>query len=107
MKQNIVGNSWQKMFLCFREMVSGLYQQWYEYLQGSFFPDELGYFESIYLNKAAEEQWTFSLNRLCVYLARKSQRKVMIFIDEYEAPNNRSYGQEFFTTVCLSYPLRL
>jgi len=31
----------------------------------------------------------------------------MVFIDEYEAPNNRSYGQEFFTTVCLHILLRL
>ena len=81
-------------------MVSGLYQEGYEYLQDSLSPDEWGYFESICFNKAAEKQWTFSLNRLCVYLAQKSQQKVMVFIDEYDAPNNRSYGQEFFTTVC-------
>ena len=28
----------------------------------------------------------------------------MVFIDEYEAPNNRAYELGFFSEVCLSCP---
>jgi hypothetical protein len=47
------------------------------------------------------------LKRLSVFLARKSERGAMIFIDEYEAPNNRAYELDFFDQVRPSYPSRL
>ena len=107
MKQNIVGDSWEKMFWSFRELVSRLYRDWYGYLLDSLSPADQPYFESICANEAPEERWTNSLLRLCEFLAQKSQRKVMVFVDEYEAPNNCSYNHDFFEKVGLSYPFRL
>jgi hypothetical protein len=107
MKQNIVGDSWEAMFWSFRELVSSLYRDWYGYLFYSLSPPDQRYFESICANEAPVERWTNSLLRLCEFLAKKSLRKVMVFVDEYEAPNNLSYDQDFFERVGLSYSFRL
>src|SRR5258708_34264560 len=95
------------MFWSFRELVSGLYRYWHGYLLDSLSPADQRYFESICANEALVERWTSSLLLLCEFLTRKSQRKVMIFVDEYEAPNSCSYDHDFFSIVGLSYPFRL
>jgi hypothetical protein len=76
-------------------MVSGLYEESYEYLGQSLNPGEKEFFESIRLNTAPVERWRNSLKRLSYFLARKSGRGAMVFIDEYEAPNNRAYEHGF------------
>ena len=95
------------MFWSFRVLVLHLYEDWYEYLQDSLSQEGHKYFESIHLNKAAEEEWPHSLNRLCHFLAQKTHWKVMVFIDEYEAPYNRAYEHDFFKTVAsfISFPI--
>ena len=107
MKQNITGNSWEKMFSSFRTMVADLCKEWYQYLKHSLDPEEEAYFESIRLNTAVVENWMNSLKRLSNFLRKKSGRGVMVFIDEYEAPINRAYECNFFPVVCPSYPSRL
>jgi hypothetical protein len=101
------GDSWEKMFMSFRNMVSRAYRDWKWYLLDSLSPADQRYYESISGNEASADRWTDSLLRLCEFLAQKSQRKVMVFVDEYEAPNNHSYQHDFFDTVGLSYPFRL
>ena len=91
---------WENMFWSFRELVSEHYSDWSEYLSDSTLaPADQRYFDSIRDNEAPQEQWTHSLLWLSKFLARKSQRKVMIFVDEYEAPSNRAYEHDFFKTV--------
>ncbi|KAK2467448.1 hypothetical protein APHAL10511_000303 [Amanita phalloides] len=94
--KNIVGISWKRMFRSFRKQVSNLYEEWHEYLLDSLTPKQRQYFESIRLNEADEEEWDDSLTELCGYLARKSKQKVMVFIDEYEVPNNCAHEKGFF-----------
>jgi hypothetical protein len=106
-KQNITGDSWEEMFSSFRRMVSDLYKEWYQYLEHILDLEEKAFFESIRLNTASVGDWRDSLKRLSVFLARKSERGAMIFIDEYEAPNNRAYELDFFDQVRPSYPSRL
>ena len=106
-KQNITGDSWEKMFRSFSVMVSELYEEWYEYLGQSLNPAEKEFFESIHLNTAPEANWEESLQRLSYFLARKSGRGVMVFIDEYEVPINRSYELGFFPKAHPLYPSRL
>ena len=105
-KQNLTGNSWEEMFWSFRVMVSDLYEESYEYLGQSLNPGEKEFFESIRLNTASEG-WMNSLKRLSTFLARKSGRGAMVFIDEYEAPNNLAYEHGFLDEVHLSFPSRL
>jgi hypothetical protein len=102
-KQDITGSSWEEMLLSFRGMVSGLYKEWHLYLEHSLDPEEKAFFESVRLNTAPEEHWRTSLKRLSFFLARKSGRKVMVFIDEYEAPINDAYEGSFFDQVRPSY----
>ena len=105
LKQNITGNSWEEMFLSFRRMVAGLYKQWYQYLEHSLDPGEKAFFESIRVNTALSvKHWRNSLQRLSFFLARKSGRGAMVFIDEYEVPNNHAYELGFSAQVCPSYP---
>ncbi|KIL69450.1 hypothetical protein M378DRAFT_157725, partial [Amanita muscaria Koide BX008] len=96
--KNITGGSWEEMFASFRVMVSNLYKEWYQYLGDSLDPEEKRFFDSIRLNTAVE-YWIHSLNQLTGFLAQKCGRKVMVFIDEYEAPNNRAYELDFFDKV--------
>jgi hypothetical protein len=105
--QNIVGDSWEQMFISFRRMVMYLYKEWYQYLKDSLDSEEEAYFNSIRLNTAEKLEWMDSLTRLSKLLRKKSGRPVMVFIDEYEAPINRAYECNFFSEVCSSYPPRL
>jgi hypothetical protein len=88
-------------------MVSVLYKESYEYLGQSLDLEEKEFYESIRFNKAPAELWGDSLQRLSYFLARKSGRGAMVFIDEYEAPINRAYELGFFAKVCPLYPSRL
>jgi hypothetical protein len=106
-KQNIIGDSWEGMFWKFTVMVSVLYEESYEYLEYSLNPGEKVFFESIRLNIAPVEHWEDSLQRLSYFLARKAGRGVMVFIDEYEAPINCAYENDYFDKVRPSYPSRL
>ncbi|KIL58829.1 hypothetical protein M378DRAFT_170096 [Amanita muscaria Koide BX008] len=94
--KSITGNSWKKMFSAFRVMVSEVYEEWYQYLEDFLCPEEKAFFNSIRFNSAPEEVWEKSLKRLSGFLARKSGRRVMVFIDEYEVPNNYAYEHGFF-----------
>ncbi|KIM82132.1 hypothetical protein PILCRDRAFT_820521 [Piloderma croceum F 1598] len=94
--KNITGKSWEEMFSSFRGMVSNLYKEFYEYLGHSLNPGEKEFFESIRLNTASVECWGNSLEQLSRFLARKSGRGVMVFIDEYETPYNYAYEFGFF-----------
>jgi hypothetical protein len=103
-KQNIIGDSWEGMFWSFRMMVSALYTESYEYLGQSLDQEEKEFFESIRFNKAPVEHWGTSLQRLSYFLAQKSGRGVMVFIDEYEAPINRAFELGCFVKVRPLYP---
>ena len=106
-KQNIIGDSWEGMLWSFRVMISVVYKEWYEYLEHSLNPGEMEFFESIRFNTAPEERWMNGLKQLSDFLAQESGQKVMVFIDEYEVPNNRAYELGFFAEVRLSHPSQL
>jgi len=88
-------------------MISVLYTESYEYLGQSLDPEEMEFFESIRFNKAPVEHWGNSLQQLSYFLAQKSGRGIMVFIDEYEAPIYRAYELGCFVKVCPLYPSRL
>jgi hypothetical protein len=109
MKQNLAGDSWNAMVSSFRKMVARLYEKWHLYLQNSLRPGEEAFFEAICHNTASVDDHYYmdSLAQLSHFLARKSGRKVMVFIDEYEAPIIRAYEHDFFGVVRPLYPSRL
>ena len=72
-------------------MVSNLYNEWYSYLEPSLDSEEASFFGSIRRNDTASvEHWGTSLERLSVFLARRSGRGVMVFIDGCEMPTTRT-----------------
>jgi hypothetical protein len=99
MMQNLVGQTWEEMLWSFKEMVSEIYKKWYEYLWPCLSQAEKREFESIRDKVAPETRWIHSLKNLSAFLTRKSERRVIVLIDEYDAPHNLSYQHDFFSKV--------
>ncbi len=107
MKQKVTGTSWDEMLDSFKQMVSRLYREWQGYLWDSLDSKDQKDFQSIRGKTASHGQWRISLEQLSEYLAKKSGRKVIVLIDEYEAPNNRAHEFNFFMQAChfMSFPV--
>jgi hypothetical protein len=84
-------------------MVADLYQKWHPYLQG-FLDLEEAFFQSICFGTASVADYIFSLERLSNFLARKSGRKTMVFINEYDTPFIRADEHNFSAEVRPSSP---
>jgi hypothetical protein len=106
-KQKITGTSWDEMLGSFKLMVSRLYGERREYLWDFLDPEEQETFQSIRRETASDATLRASLELLSSFLAKKSRRKVIVLIDEYEAPNNRAYEYGFFKEVRSLRPPRL
>ena len=107
MKQKITGTSWDKMLDSFKSMVSRLHREWREYIWDSLDLVDQETFQSIHSKTASDGDLRISLELLSEFLAKKSGRKVIVLIDEYEAPNNRAYELDFFKQVRPLRPPRL
>ncbi len=99
MKQRITGTSWDEMLGSFKGMVSKLYEEWKEYLWDSLSKKYQITFQSLIDESASHVTLRASLVLLTQFLGKKSGRKVIVLIDEYEAPNNRAYDFDFFKQV--------
>jgi len=97
MKQLIYGTSWDRMLTSFKMMAVDLYEKWREYLWDSLSEWKQIIFQSLEDMKASDT--ILSLKLLSQLLAKKSGHKVIVLIDEYEAPNNRAYEHGFFNEV--------
>ena len=87
------------MLLNFRDFVSDLYAEWEDLLMESLKPSERTYFESICNKTATEDDLTRSLYKLSRFLARKFRQRVIVLIDEYEAPIYLAYDHGYFNEV--------
>jgi hypothetical protein len=103
-KQNLIGLSWKEMLSAFKILVSELYMKWEDCLVQSLTPVEKTYSESICLEKATEADFANSLYELTRFLTRKFGRKVIVLIDEYDAPINCAYEFGYFDKVRFLYP---
>ena len=87
------------MLLDFKELVSDLYGEWEDQLTQSLKPVEKAYFDSIRLKTATKSELKRSLHRLSHFLRRKFGRKVIVLIDECQAPSDRACEYGYFNTV--------
>ena len=55
----------------------------YLYLKGSLDPEEEAFFKSVRLKTVPVEDWMDGLKQLSIFLAWKSRRGAMVFIDKY------------------------
>jgi hypothetical protein len=99
MKQRITGTSWDEMLDSFKGMVSRLYIEREAYLWDSLSQKDQKTFRSLVDETASQAKLKASLELLSLFLSEKSGRKVIVLIDEYEAPNNRAYEHGFFKEV--------
>jgi len=104
MRQNITGTSWGEMLDSFKSIVSCLYKDWQECLWDSLDAHDQKTIQSLIDKEASNVTLRTSLTLLSEFLNKKSRRKVIVLIDEYEAPYNRAYGFNFFKEVCPLYP---
>ena len=104
MTQNLVGRTWEEIFASFRLMVSDLFKDWSEYVWPCLNKNEQAWFESIRDDLAPDVSWVSTLTKLCTLLRRRSGQRVIVLIDEYEAPLNFAYSHDFFAVVRPSYP---
>ena len=51
-----------------------------------------------------EDDLEESLYQLSYFLTQKFHKRVIVLIDEYEAPNMRAYEYGYFKEVCSLYP---
>ena len=87
------------MLSTFRQLVSDLYEKWADCLMESLEPWQKAYFQSILDNTATKAQLKRSLFKLTSFLAEKFHQRVIVLIDEYEAPNNCAYEHGYFDKV--------
>ena len=88
----------------FRDLVSALYAKWQDCLMQSLKPWDRNYFESMLDKKATKSDLKRSLYKLSYFLAEKYHQRVIVLIDEYEAPNNCAYDHDYFEDVRSLYP---
>ena len=88
----------------FKSLVSNLYAEWEDCLIHSLVPRQRRYFESILDKTATEVDLQESLYNLSYLLTKKFRQKVIVLIDEYEAPNNRAYEHGYFKEVRSLHP---
>jgi hypothetical protein len=107
-KQDVTADTWDGMLSSFRWRVSLLYKEWRQFLRGSLDSNEDAFFEAICLETASEDQFRDSLYLLSLFLARRFGKKVIVLIDEYDAPINfaheLAHEKDFFVKVRPSYP---
>jgi len=100
----ITGTSYHVMLDSFKDMVSSLYKSWKGYLWDSLGPEDQNDFQSFVEEKASDAKLSASLKRLSSFLAKKSGRKVIVLIDEYEVPNNCASEYGFLKEVHPLHP---
>ena len=92
------------MVSTFKDLVSELYTDWEACLMPSLTKADREFFESICLKTASPSNLRRSLYKLSRFLNHKFNRKVIVLIDEYEAPNNCAYEHGYFKEVRFIYP---
>jgi hypothetical protein len=101
--QDVIGDTWDEMLSSFRRRVSLLFEEWHQSLRGSLNSKDDAFFEAIRLETASQGQLKDSLYLLSIFLARRFEKKVIVLIDEYDAPITFAFKSNFFEQVRPSY----
>ena len=90
--------------MVFGDLLSDLYTEWEDCLIQSLSLPERTYFESILNGTATNDDLKKGLYKLSSFIAEKFHQRVIVLIDEYEAPNYCAYEDGYFAEVCSLNP---
>ncbi len=90
--RNAKGNTWDKCYSAIKTAISTSFKQ-HRYLQNSnlLYKDELDMYERIVTHTASKNDFRSSLEFLSDVLHRHHKQKVVILMDEYDAPIQSAY----------------
>ena len=94
---DIKEKNYRNMMLGIKSIILDLYQE-HRYLLESdkIYPEEKRFIKEIINLKGNEVQLKSSIKNLCKYLERYYEKKVIVLIDEYDAPITSAYSKGFY-----------
>ena len=86
-----------RMLSGFEELTKNMYKKFRYLLEGEvLFPEEKKVFQSILNMEANLRDLQYSLSNLLDYLSRRHQKKVLVLIDEYDAPIQSAWDHGYY-----------
>ena len=93
--------SWENEYSSLKGLISGIYRQNAEVIE-ILEDEEKTYYKAILEKEADASEFKMSIKNLCTYLERYYGEKVVVLIDEYDAPIEASFLHGFYDE-CISF----
>jgi len=93
--KSVKDETWEKEFNKLKSCISRLYQENKE-VNEILSEKDRRYYESIINETALEEEYQLSLKNLSMFLAKYYKQRVIILIDEYDAPIENGFVNKFY-----------
>ena len=95
--KDIKAPNFDRMLSGFEELTKNMYKKFRYLLEGEvLFPEEKKVFQSILNMEANLRDLQYSLSNLLDYLSRRHQKKVLVLIDEYDAPIQSAWDHGYY-----------
>ena len=92
--KDLKGNTWEENFMLIKKHIKNLYMEFYD-LKDKLNPIFKNDFEKIVMEKE-EGDWIYSLKNLSNYLYEYYRKRVIILIDEYDAPIINAFDKGYY-----------
>ncbi len=100
--KDAIGNTYDDVIHKIRELISAEYERHISLLKSEkLSAKEMTYFNSILAETASDFDFSSSLSKLATFLYKDSGKKIIILIDEYDAPAHYAYQNGFYDRVIL------
>ena len=92
--KDLKGNTWEENFMLIKKHIKNLYMEFYD-LKDKLNPIFKNDFEKIVMEKE-DADWIYSLKNLSNYLYEYYRKRVIILIDEYDAPIINAFDKGYY-----------
>lgn len=93
--KGVKADNWKDLYEEIKIVISELYEQ-FSKVKGKLNPRELKKYEQIESRKAEEVDYKYSLVNLTKYMERYYKEKVIVLVDEYDAPIDNAYNKGYY-----------